>query len=129
MKRGRQATPDARASTSAIIDEGIVYTHADLTANIWINTSDPFNGRDDDGNGYVDDVHGWDFDGNNNSTYDGTQDDHGTHVAGTIGAVGGNGDGVAGVNWNVDDDPRRSSSGRAAAPRPTRSRRSTTSPT
>ena len=85
----------------AIIDEGFMYTHEDLTANTWFNTSDPFNGRDDDGNGYVDDVHGWDFAGNDNGTYDGTQDDHGTHVAGTIGAVGGNGKGVAGVNWNV----------------------------
>ena len=57
--------------------------------------------KDDDGNGFVDDVYGWDFDGNNNTVYDGTVDDHGTHVAGTIGAVGGNGIGVAGVNWNV----------------------------
>jgi subtilisin family serine protease len=68
---------------------------------MWTNPYDPVDGVDNDGNGYVDDVHGWDFDGNNSSTYDGTQDDHGTHVAGTIGAVGGNGSGVAGVNWNV----------------------------
>ncbi len=84
-----------------IIDEGFMYAHEDLAANSWINPFDPADGIDNDGNGYVDDVRGWDFDGNNSSTYDGTQDDHGTHVAGTIGAVGGNGKGVAGVTWNV----------------------------
>jgi subtilisin family serine protease len=84
-----------------VIDEGVMHTHTDLTANIWTNPSDPVDGIDNDGNGYVDDVHGWDFAGNNNSTYDGAQDDHGTHVSGTIGAVGGNGKGVAGVNWSV----------------------------
>ncbi len=84
-----------------IIDEGIMKTHEDLSANIWVNPYDPVDGVDNDGNGYVDDTNGWDFDGNNNTIYDGSQDDHGTHVAGTIGAVGGNGKGVAGVCWNV----------------------------
>lgn len=84
-----------------VIDEGVMYSHEDLAPNIWVNPYDPVDGIDNDGNGYVDDVRGWDFDGNNNTTYDGTQDDHGTHVAGTIGAVGGNGKGVAGVVWNV----------------------------
>ena len=88
-----------------IIDEGIQFEHPDLAANIWTNQFDPVNGVDDDGNGYVDDVHGWDFNGNDNGIYDGgkggNSDDHGTHVAGTIGARGGNGLGVAGVNWNV----------------------------
>ena len=78
-----------------------MHDHPDLTGNIWTNPFDPVDGIDNDGNGYVDDVRGWDFAGNNNSTYDGAQDDHGTHVAGTIGAVGGNKMGVAGVNWNV----------------------------
>ena len=85
-----------------IIDEGYMYTHEDLAANAGVNPGEVAgNGVDDDGNGYVDDVYGWDFDGNNNTVFDGTQDDHGTHVAGTIGAVGGNGKGVAGVCWNV----------------------------
>ena len=85
-----------------IIDEGYQYTHPDLNANAGINTGEISGNRiDDDGNGYVDDVYGWDFNGNNNTVYDGTGDDHGTHVAGTIGAKGGNGIGVAGVNWDV----------------------------
>lgn len=85
-----------------IIDEGYMYTHEDLAANAGTNPGEiAGNGIDDDGNGYVDDVYGWDFDGNNNTVFDGTSDDHGTHVAGTIGGVGGNSKGVAGVCWTV----------------------------
>jgi subtilisin family serine protease len=85
-----------------IIDEGYYYDHADLAANVGRNPGEVAgNGADDDGNGLVDDVYGWDFDGNNNTVFDGTGDDHGTHVAGTIGGVGGNGVGVAGVCWSV----------------------------
>lgn len=84
-----------------IIDEGAMYNHEDLAGNFWTNPYDPVDGIDNDGNGYIDDVHGWDFDGNDNTTFDGAQDDHGTHVSGTIGGVGGNGKGVAGVNWAV----------------------------
>ena len=85
-----------------IIDEGYMYTHEDLAASAGTNPGEVAgNGVDDDGNGYVDDVYGWDFDGNNNSVFDGTGDDHGTHVAGTIGGNGGNGKGVAGVCWSV----------------------------
>ncbi|GIV36881.1 MAG: hypothetical protein KatS3mg032_1260 [Cyclobacteriaceae bacterium] len=85
-----------------IIDEGYMYTHEDLAANAGTNPGEiAGNGVDDDGNGYVDDVYGWDFAGNNNTVFDGTGDDHGTHVAGTIGAVGGNSKGVAGVVWSV----------------------------
>jgi thermitase len=89
----------------AVIDEGVQVDHPDLAANVWKNPFDPADGVDNDGNGYVDDRNGWDFDGNNNTVYDGTFlglfDQHGTHVSGTIGARGGNGVGVAGVNWNV----------------------------
>jgi len=85
-----------------IIDEGYMYTHEDLAANAGTNPGEiAGNGVDDDGNGYVDDVYGWDFDGGDNSVFDGSGDDHGTHVAGTIGGVGGNGKGVAGVCWSV----------------------------
>ena len=90
-----------------VIDEGIDFNHPDLAANIWTNPREAAGvaGVDDDGNGYVDDLHGWDFSQNNNSIYDGAPgndtDAHGTHVSGTIGGVGGNTQGVAGVNWNV----------------------------
>ncbi|HEX6367459.1 MAG TPA: S8 family peptidase [Longimicrobium sp.] len=85
-----------------IIDEGYMYTHTDLAANVAKNPGEVAgNGADDDGNGYVDDVYGWDFAGGDNTVFDGTTDDHGTHVAGTIGGVGGNGTGVAGVCWSV----------------------------
>ncbi len=84
----------------AIIDTGIDYTHPDLAANIFINTAEiPGNGIDDDGNGFVDDVRGWDFVNQDNDPMD--DHFHGTHVAGTIGAVGNNGLGVVGVNWSV----------------------------
>jgi hypothetical protein len=86
-----------------VIDTGIQLDHPDLAANIWVN---PFeiagDGIDNDGNGYADDINGWDFNNDDNSVYDDPSDDHGTHVAGTIGASGGNGTGVAGVNWNVN---------------------------
>ena len=85
-----------------LIDEGYQYTHADLAANAGTNPGEiAGDGIDNDKNGYIDDVNGWDFDANNNTIYDGTSDDHGTHTAGTIGAQGGNNQGVAGINWNT----------------------------
>ena len=85
----------------ADIDTGMLYTHQDLAANTWVNPGEiPGNGVDDDGNGFVDDVNGWDFFYNDSNPID-DAGGHGTHTAGTIGAVGNNAFGVVGVNWNV----------------------------
>jgi subtilisin family serine protease len=84
----------------AVIDTGVLYTHSDLSANIWNNTDEiPDDGIDNDHNDYIDDVRGWDFVNSDNDPND--DKDHGTHVSGTIGAVGNNSIGVAGVNWQV----------------------------
>jgi subtilisin family serine protease len=83
----------------AVTDTGVDFGHPDLASQRWVNSLDPVNGADDDGNGLVDDWSGWDFvNGDNDPTDD---HDHGTHVSGTIGATGNNGVGVVGVNWNV----------------------------
>lgn len=84
----------------ANIDTGMRLTHEDLAANIWVNPGEiPGNGVDDDGNGFVDDVNGWDFFFDDNDPSD--EHGHGTHVGGTIGAVGNNAIGIVGVNWNL----------------------------
>jgi subtilisin family serine protease len=85
----------------ADIDTGMLYTHVDLSANAWINTAEiAGNGVDDDSNGYIDDVNGWDFFYNDSNPID-DAGGHGTHTAGTIGATGNNALNVTGVNWNV----------------------------
>ena len=84
-----------------VVDTGIEASHPDLKDNMWFNEAEAqgTEGVDDDGNGYVDDVHGWNF---VNNTPDGVDNrGHGTHCAGTIGASGNNGLGVVGVNWQV----------------------------
>ena len=91
----------------AVIDGGTDWTHEDL--NCWVNTHEiPNNYIDDDGNGYIDDYHGWNA--YNHNGYVGSNN-HGTHVSGIIGAVGNNGKGVCGVNWNVKVMPIGGSSG------------------
>jgi subtilisin family serine protease len=87
----------------AVIDTGIDISHEDLAANIWTNPREiAGNGLDDDGDGYADDLHGWNFRDDTKDVFvDSGEDLHATHVAGTIGAVGHNGIGVAGVAWHV----------------------------
>lgn len=89
----------------AVIDSGVEYTHPDLAANMWVNAGDPAGGGDQDKNGFVNDTRGWDFVQNDNAPRD--PNGHGTHVAGTIGARGGNALGITGVNWNVKLMPLR----------------------
>lgn len=85
----------------ADIDTGMRYTHQDLAPNAWTNAGEfPANGVDDDNNGFIDDVYGWDFRYNDSDPMD-DAGGHGTHTAGTIGAAGNNLLNVVGVNWNV----------------------------
>ncbi len=104
------ATTGSGAVTVAVTDTGIAYDHPELAPNIRLNPGETgagreTNGIDDDGNGFVDDWRGWDFIDNDNNPRDFNQ--HGTHVAGTIGAAGNNGAGIAGVNWHVGLMPVR----------------------
>lgn len=92
-------TPLGDTIVVCIVDDGIDLTHQDILPNLWRNIHEiPNNNIDDDGNGYVDDVQGWNAYNNNNNIAGGG---HGTAVAGIVGAKGNNGIGVAGVNWDV----------------------------
>lgn len=112
MKKGAQ-----NEVVVAIIDTGVDVDHEDLSQNIWVNPGEiPDDGIDNDGNGYIDDINGWDFYNNDatlySSVYDSStntnssdpedNDDHGTHCAGIIGAVSNNKIGIAGVASNIN---------------------------
>lgn len=104
-----KVTTGSKEIVVAIIDTGIDVRHPDLAENIWINPGEvgfdkdgqnkATNKKDDDGNGLIDDINGWNFVGNNNDLTD--NHGHGTHVAGIIGAVGGNGVGISGISPKV----------------------------
>ncbi len=93
-------TEPGRDIVVAVIDTGVNFSHPDISANKWINTSEiPGNGVDDDGNGYIDDINGWDFVSNDNNPSD--VHGHGTHCSGTIAGVTNNTIGVAGISPNT----------------------------
>ncbi|MFN8610825.1 MAG: S8 family peptidase [Vulcanimicrobiota bacterium] len=96
----QRTTGSRQGAPIAVLDTGVQLDHPDLMANLWRNPGEiPGNGIDDDGNGVIDDVHGYDAclqTGNPADDYG-----HGTHCAGTIGAVGNNAEGVVGVNWQT----------------------------
>lgn len=128
VKQSWSATKGVRNMIVAVIDTGVDYTHEDLVDNIWHNPGEmgkdaqgrdkSSNGVDDDGNGYVDDVIGWDFASNDNKPFDltatlidqlfsGGNPGHGTHCAGNVAARSDNGKGIAGVAPNVQIMPLR----------------------
>jgi len=108
-QRAWRLSTGSRDIVVAIIDTGIDVRHPDLTNNLWVNPGETgadvrgnnkaTNGVDDDGNGFVDDVHGWNFVNNSNDLKD--NHGHGTHIAGIVGAEGGNGIGISGISPRV----------------------------
>ncbi|MDD1724516.1 MAG: S8 family serine peptidase, partial [Methanospirillum sp.] len=108
-------TTGASSVVVAVVDTGVDYTHPDLSSNIWANPGEiAGNGKDDDGNGYIDDVRGWNFYAGTNDPMD--NNGHGTHCAGIISATGNNGLGIAGTSWTSRIMPLKflSSSGKGS---------------
>lgn len=109
--RAWQLGVGSRSVVVAVIDTGVDWNHPDLAANIWTNSGEVAgNGIDDDGNGFIDDIRGWDFLGDDANPKDETSmqnPGHGTHCAGIIGAVGNNGIGISGINHQVAIMPLR----------------------
>ena len=93
-----ELTTGSASIVVGILDSGGDWDHPDLAARIWTNPGEIVNGVDDDGNGYVDDIRGWDFVSSDNNPMD--DHGHGTNVAGIVGATTNNGVGVAGTDWN-----------------------------
>eukprot|EP00916_Digyalum_oweni_P008921 GHVL01015032.1.p1 GENE.GHVL01015032.1~~GHVL01015032.1.p1 ORF type:complete len:632 (-),score=149.15 GHVL01015032.1:154-2049(-) len=102
MTKAWSVTTGAEDLVIAIFDTGVDYLHEDLHMNIWNNPDEiPDDGIDNDGNGFIDDVHGWDFYNSDNDPMDDSDLSHGTHVAGIVGSMGNNKIGTAGMLWNV----------------------------
>ncbi|KKU06635.1 MAG: peptidase S8 and S53, subtilisin, kexin, sedolisin [Candidatus Magasanikbacteria bacterium GW2011_GWA2_45_39] len=111
-------TKGSKRVVVALIDSGVEFVHPDLQENIWTNPAEQLDGVDNDGNGLIDDIHGWDFVENKSNPgpdFNAPKNDlgfhHGTIVAGIIGAVGNNGTAGTGINWQVSIMPLRALNG------------------